>query len=359
MISKSLHLKWPFGKTFGLSLIVLTLLVGVSEVIFRTDRFQSLLTAPKMGTLIEPGHKLVQLEAATEQEGLINCLILGNSMVDVGFDPKAFAIEYKNRTGQDIRCFNFGIDGLTAASAGPLAHILVQDYRPSLLIYGTDARDYAISRDALETTVILDTPWIQHRQGNPSVEGWLWEHSYLYRYRSHIRNLLRFYFEETLRSHSILETKITPYGFRPLKTVETNVTISPDPEDDSPQNNYYFGLLSNYEMREENLSGLEQIISQNGQNTQVIIVEMPVPSGYFYFFGNGKDDYQRFIDKVSHLAEAYNVLFWQTTTLQMIPDSGWRDYSHLNIEGAKIFSKRLGQQVGQAVLQGKINNLTP
>ena len=59
------------------------------------------------------------------------------------------------------------------------------------------------------------------------------------------------------------------------------------PEPNTEQSQYYTNRLSNFQMREEDLAGLVQILSYNGTDTNVIIVEMPVPDGYFYFFENG------------------------------------------------------------------------
>jgi hypothetical protein len=47
-------------------------------------------------------------------------------------------------------------------------------------------------------------------------------------------------------------------------------------------------------------------------------------------------------------------LFLETTRLDLIPDDGWADYSHLNSKGAVIFSKWLGKQLGKAVMDGQI-----
>jgi hypothetical protein len=93
-------------------------------------------------------------------------------------------------------------------------------------------------------------------------------------------------------------------------------------------------------------------MDHNRQGTQVIVTEMPVADGLFYFFGNGQDDHQRFLAQVDQLAKAHEVPFWQTDALDMIPDDGWFDYSHVNTAGAAIFSNWLGQQVGEAVNQG-------
>jgi hypothetical protein len=352
----TLRLTWPFGQTLGLALIVLFLLVGLAELFARSEGFQAPLTAPAMGTHhYQLGPKMARLQAAIRKDGPIDCLILGSSMVDLGFDPQAFEEEYKNYTGQDIHCFNFGIDALPAVGSAALADILVKDFKPDILIYGTDARDYAVAPDAEDALAILDSNWIQYRLGHFTIEGWLLENFDLYRYRDILSRLIRFNYKGALRSSTKLNHEITPDGFTPYSTVGRYVHDPPDPQDDSFQITYYYSLLANYEMREENLTGLEQILSQNRQSAQVIIVEMPVPDGYFYFFGNGKDDYKRFIGQITDLANNNDVPFLQTTMRNMIPDDGWVDYSHLNTKGAQIFSQWLGQQVGEAVNRGTIS----
>jgi hypothetical protein len=92
-------------------------------------------------------------------------LRLGSSTVDVGFDPDAFQMGYQEVAGRDIRCFNFGIDASSSISAAVLTGILIEDYHPRLLIFGTDARDYAVLREEPDTAVVLDTPWVRYRQG--------------------------------------------------------------------------------------------------------------------------------------------------------------------------------------------------
>jgi hypothetical protein len=305
------------------------------------------------------GPKLARLDAAINEEGRIDCVIVGSSIVDNGFDPQAFAEGFRADTGQDMTCLNFGIDSSTAASAAALAQILVEDYRPRLLIYGTNPRDYALPGEEIGPNFILESNWVRYRQGHFTIEGWLIEHSYLYRYRPHLYNLSRFHFENALRSNSTLDSEMTPDGMTPLSTVATYINDPPDPQDDSFSTRHYRRVYSSYKMLEENLVGLEQIMSHNRQETQVIIVEMPVSKGLFYFFGNGKKDHQHFIAQISRLAEAYQVPFWQTTSLQMIPDDGWADYSHLNTKGAYIFSSWLGQQVGEVVGQGMVSTTAP
>jgi hypothetical protein len=345
----------PFGKTLGLTLLMFILVTGIAEIIVRSNTFQSILREPEMGSShYQIGRKLARLDAIVENSGPIDCLIVGSSMVDVGFDPRSFREGYKNGGEQDIRCFNFGIDASTAASSAAIAKVLIDDYQPRLLIYGTDARDYAVPSEDKDPAVILESNWIRYRTGHFTLDGWLLEHSYLYRYRFILSGLSRFDLEDTLRSQTRLTFEIRSDGFTPLTTVATYINDQPDPQDDSFEVTYNTRLFSSYKILEENLTALENIMSYNEQGTQVIIIEMPVSDGLFYFFGNGTDDFQRFTAQVDQLANAHQVPFWQTTTLDMIPDDGWFDYSHLNTTGAAIFSNWLGQQVSTAENEGAI-----
>jgi hypothetical protein len=352
---KTLQVTWPFGKTLGLTFVILLLLGGAAETIARSDLVQSVLAPPRMGSRhSQLGPKLSRLEALREQEGQIDCLMIGSSIVNLNFDPQAFADGYKQAIGQDIHCFNFGIDALTAPSTAALVQILIEDYQPRLLIYGTDARDYAVPRDERDNAVIFETSWIQYRLGHFTLKGWLIEHSYLYRYRQQLYHLVRFNDEAALLSESRLNFEMTPYGFLPEATIRTGVNDPPDLQADSFEVRYYSRLLSTYKMLEDNLNALEQIMSYNGQNTQIILLEMPVAEGFYYFFGNGKNDHQQFINEVNRLAQAHHIPFWQTHLLKMIPEDGWADYNHLNTNGAAILSHWLGQQVAAEVIRGAV-----
>jgi hypothetical protein len=112
-------------------------------------------------------------------------------------------------------------------------------------------------------------------------------------------------------------------------------------------------------MLHENLEGVESIMEYNQLGSPVILVEMPVSDGLYYFFGNRESDYNRFLTRVGELATLHQVPFWQTEPLDFIPDNGWVDYTHLNKTGAEIFSTWLGQQVGRAEHQGSIKAFQP
>lgn len=350
----------PFGYIFRLTVLLLFFLFGIAEWVTRQDVFQSPLTPPKMGSRhYQLGHKLALLDDEINRNGPIDCIMVGSSMVDVGFDPVSFQTGYHETAGRDIRCFNFGIDASSAASSSTLVKIIIEDYHPRLLIFGTDPRDFAVPREDRDPAVVLKTPWVAYRQGDFSLEGWLLENSYLYRYRQHLGRLARFQFEGTIWSDTKLKYEILSNGFTPLNTVSTYINNPPNPDDDSFEVTYYTRIYSSYQMLPENLNALESTMAYDELGISVILVEMPVADGLYFFFGNGESDYNRFVTRVGELATLHHVPFWQTEPLDFIPDNAWADYSHLNKTGAEIFSTWLGQQVGWAEYQGSIKTLQP
>lgn len=334
------------GNTFHLSIVFLIFLSGIAEWITRLPVFQAPLTPPKMGSRhYQLGHKLMLLEEDVKLDGPIDCIMIGSSMVDVGFYPDIFQDAYREATGRKIRCFNFGIDAGTAASTSALMRILIEDFQPRFMIVGTDPRDYVVPSTDRDPGAVLESPWVQYRQGDFSLEGWLLDNSYLYRYRQHLSRLVHFQFEGTLWSRTDLGFPILPNGFTPTIQISDKINQPPDPHDTSYEVIYYSLIYSPYGMLDENLSALERMMEYNGPETQVVVVEMPVSDGLYYFFGNGQQDYSYYVSQVGELAARHEVMFWQTEPLDSIPDHGWSDYSHLNVTGAEIFSAWLGRQI--------------
>ena len=87
--NNTLRLTRPFGRTLGLTLVLLALVLGAAEMVTRTEQFQSFLVPPSMDSRhYALGRKLVKLETLFNQYATIECIIVGNSMVDLGFDPR-------------------------------------------------------------------------------------------------------------------------------------------------------------------------------------------------------------------------------------------------------------------------------
>jgi hypothetical protein len=349
---QTLQSRYAFGQSALLYVLFLSIFVSLGEIVARSNLFQNRLSQANWGGAHgQLNRQLRKLQDVARQNGAIDCIFLGNSMVMRGFEPLAFHDAYQDVTGESLWCFNFGVDGLPAMPAGILAKILVQDYQPRLLIYGIDSRDFAVPSDAKDAAVILDMAWIRYRQGHFSLPGWLRQHSYLYRDLDTFRHLL--YFDYQLKPQSVSGQALSDYyGFYGDTTTGDFVNESPNPDDPRPHIQYYFSLLSDYSILPENLGGLDRIFQQTRQGVQVLVVELPVPLTYMDFFGDGEADYQRYINYAMKLTHEAGIPFYHAPSYEALPSSFWVDYSHLNVEGARHYSAWLGKLLGETKLAG-------
>jgi hypothetical protein len=348
MFKRTLDITKTSGHTVFIALLLLLIIFAVGEIVVRQPLVQPYLSTPSLNSRHRHFERQWhRLETYANSGNQIECIALGNSMILNGFNPQIFSQNFHQASGWSIHCFNFGVDALTPVSAAALAQILVDTYHPKLLIFGTDARDFAISQESDETKVITDTAWVRYRLGNFSIEGWIIDHSYLYRYRRAIANLTHLDLGQTgdIKRHSS--------GFEPLDIVADIIT-PPNPDDDAYHIQYYYSVLNQYRIQGENQEALQQIFGQRENGTIVVVVEMPVPDTYFSFFAHPETDYRSFMTVLSEITSDHNVLLFESTREDLIPDDGWADYSHVNNKGAVIFSEWLGQQLGHAYVNGQI-----
>jgi hypothetical protein len=331
-------------------------LLAIGELVARAEVFQAHLTAPDLDSRhYQLGRKLALLEESVRESGPLDCLAIGSSTVDLGFDPMAFSNSFEDETGVPLHCFNFGIDASSMAATAAIAQILIEDYQPRLLIVGTDARDYAVSEYDEDAAVVLGTEWVRYRLGERSLKGWLVEHSYLFRYRRILGRMTRFDFRDW--GGAPLNHEISPDGQTRVATIGENVHHAPSEDGDSYIVSYLTGLLGNYRMLPENLEALRKVTGLQGQGRAIVIVEMPLPEGYFTFFGDEKADYELFVQQVQQMSESGGLAFIPAMSTDDLPAGGWVDYLHLNASGARVFSRWLAERMAHLAMEGKIEGL--
>ena len=353
MKERTLSIQPPFGGTLLLTMLILISLLACGEMLTRTRLFKSYFIAASRGSPhFQFELQLGRLESIIAQEGPIDCIFLGNSMVWLGFDPLVFSQAFQEKTGKELSCYNFGVDGLPVSGASAIKQYLIQKYQPKLLIYGTDARDFAVPREDRDATVILDIPWMQYHLGKFTLQGWLYENSHIYRYLETFGYLLRME-KQYLFIKNPGQYTSEDFGFRVDSRISDIVSTSPVQHLDLGPVRYYYQLLSDYKMLPENMSSLEEILNINHELTSLLVVVMPVPETYMDFFSTKPQNYQLFIEQVRDTSEKYGSSFWLPPD-NIIPQDGWADYTHLNTRGAAAFSAWLGGQVGEAVNEGSV-----
>jgi hypothetical protein len=323
----------PFGGTAAMSLLFVLLIVVTGETLLRIPIVESFVPTPTYGNAgPELGAKIRKLDAVIRQNGKVDCLFVGSSVVDSDIDPDVFSAEYKTLTGKDISCFNFGLAGMAPSSMESTARFLIARYRPKILVYGVGIGDFS-AKFSWQGVDLYSTPWTTYLTGKFSVEGWLIENSFNYRYLDSARYFWDFKYRQSLGKLG----RLTPSGFD-RATIIVN---------DIGELSYVDG---EYEVHPLAINGFQRFMQLNNHETQILLFEEPVHPQAMAAFG---DDFytQRFLEVVQKSVRDPKVPFIETRGRVVIPPNGWKDPSHLNVWGAEVFSKWLSRQFAGVVLQ--------
>ncbi len=321
---------------------MLVMVFGVAEIAARRPAVRAALHAPSLGS---PSRRfelqLDGLDRYAASERRVECLVLGNSTALMGVDPDALSSGYRTRTGQGLRCFNFGVAGMTASAAGAVAPILVNRHRPWLLIYVVSARDVGQSVDG---PLLANTPWVQYRRGRFSFNGWLTEHSAAFRYYLLYRQWL-----DPLRWPAARSPAgTTPEGFFPLAS---GLPLSPALWAHTQRT---YADIVNQPPSQPELVGFSRLLELSGGDTQVVVVEAPAHERLRRWARHATGFYA---DATAHMRQAarqQRVTFWRVPTWRVVPADGWADFVHLNRRGAARFSEWLGARIAAAVQEGRL-----
>jgi hypothetical protein len=345
----TLHLAWPFGQTFALAMIVMLVIVSGLEMVFRLPAVESRLPAPSIGSnhgqLEVQVFRLHQMAAS----GPVDCIFVGSSMVRSGIQPAAFADGYRQQTGESLRCFTFGLSGLTASAAGMLADYLVNTYHPRLLIYGLAPRDFneAVVAEGFSGAELSRLDWMKYQLGEFNITGWMFARLYAFQYAYFYRDGLTPGFADKLSGRRQVESRLAADGYFPSDHVLSGPMSAKEKK-------HIMELYQDHKPLPEEIAGLQRIIAldQSGQ-TRLVLVEMP-------FYPDivtrllSVDVYEDFNRQIESYAAPAGVPYWPTTLLNLIPAEGWDDLSHLNTTGAALFSRWLGDRIGAAVQTGDL-----
>jgi hypothetical protein len=348
----TLHVASPIGQTLALAIPILLLFVGALELVFRVPAVESRLPAPNTGSHFATLDVKLHLLDHLAEKGQLDCVFIGSSVVNRGLSPQVIEDAYAAQTGETIHCFNFGVGWTTASGAAVLAHYVIDTYHPRLLIYGVTPRDFspgAVGR-GFTTENLRDVAWIRYTLGIVDLQGWLLHHSAAYRYRSSLSQWLlpdsedeeARWEKEDLLAASQGQT-ILPPAADPLADIQRN----------KPDKRYLF-YYADYVPLPAELAGLRDLVALNRPpDVQVIVVEVPLHPVLIANY-MGLDAYRAWVSTLETITRANGVVFWPTYDLALIPANDWQDPQHLNKDGADVFSRWFGDQLGAAVKAGEI-----
>lgn len=315
------------NRTLFYTLLILIIIVVLGEGLTRFSSVQESLPEPSWGTAYKP--VIRQLEAL-EKSGGADCLLFGNSMVQHSWNPRVFEQAYQQATGQSIRCFTFGIPGLTASSAGPLAEILVKRYHPQFLIYGLEGVELSGSVSNPGEDRFAHSDWVRYARGEWNVRGWLLDHSSLYRTLDTLPEIL---------TPSTVIDRIDTHA-RAVQGYEPLVEFA------NPQQSPLFAAepltVADYALDEADFEGFKKIVHL--KDTRVLILNVPS-----YASQQHQQPYT-VIQTAADYARQQGIPFWITPSF--FPTADWVDTYHLYVTGAEQYSRWTAAQFGEAVRRG-------
>jgi hypothetical protein len=355
----ALQLRRPRSGTLGLAVILMGLLAATGETLVRLAPVRARLLAPSFGSsLRELELQWFGLEEMVATYGPIDCLFVGSSLVQRGLDPRAFAMTYRGRTGRDLHCFNFGVAGMTASTAGLMADILVRRYHPPLLVYGASPFDLSAvtaQRASKVTEEMERSPWARYQLGTFTVAGWLIEHSQAYRHYLTHRNWMTADYWPYLGRTRHLESSPSVSGYYTSAVKSAPITERPDVHEQQAISK----VLVDLKFSGKSLGGLERIARLSEQGGRVALVEIPLPGTLMTFIPEAEPGYRKFVGVLVRSARAHRLPLWQTQALNLIPDDGWSNFNHMNNKGAEIFGAWLGEQVAAFEASRAVNQRAP
>jgi hypothetical protein len=354
----SLNISRPRTSVAVYGAILFVVACIICEMIARTPFIQSKIPYQAYGT----NHTQLELQLNildkfVQEKGAPDCFIFGSSQAFREIDTIAFAQGYETATGEKVSCYNFGVTGSQIWSTSILNKILIQKYKPRLIVIGTSFLDYTEGRESQIDERFNENSWFKYQTGKITIGGWLTENSYAWRAITLLSYAAPFglRYEEVLREAHKWDGEIADSGFAlSEKSVNPNLPM----EAGFVKNlQLEFG---NFNVSERNLIALEETIAfSRDAGAQVILAEMVYHPALLELKDQrgkprvNKDEILPFIDKVNSrlrdIAANNGIVFLEFDPSQSYPQIGWFDLYHLNRLGARIFSIWLGKQTGRII----------
>ena len=325
---KTLKINLPLGQVLLQSLLWLCLFCVAIEVFARTPIAGTIFHYQSYGSS-HPHFEtqIISIKAREAQYGHIDCIFLGNSQVLYGIDPSVVEQVYLEKTGRSIRCQNFGLGGLTPISAAPLAELLIKNFHPSIIVFGTGLWDYSSSSATATKASIMSSPWVRYELGTFSIDGWFYENSYSYR--------TIFGMDRYLNNPNRENAHIDANGHATYSG-HTDLTVTEQLE-------YFETLAKRPDITQPERDGLRDLLSLNSSEVKIIVIETPSDPAFYSVKRKARTLYPQF-EKMLHIQTSLaNSNLWLTQHSADIPTEDWYDLLHLNESGSVYFSRLLGE----------------
>jgi hypothetical protein len=333
---QTLKIRLPFGRTALAALLFLPLYIGLMEAALRLIHVPASLFVPSIDRELnypEIDIKFSLLESL-EREEQVNCFFVGSSMADFALNPALFNRQPEILGVNNPACFNMALKAMKPELVGKITPILVDRWRPSLVIVGISPVDFTGGQSTVRK--FAGSPWIRYHEGEMSTEGWWVENSQVYRYwLSFMKYRDPAYRADIRRQLSMIDRYGTQQESQVPRIFEVKRSVA----------------FPDYHVSESDLNGFLRIADLNSPSVRVAVVEMPVhPDFLSYYIPGGEAGYgYQFLRPIQAALEARGVTFIRTqpTIRDVVTPDGWKDELHLNRVGTEQFSRWLAIKLGE------------
>lgn len=327
----------PFIRGFLYFLLTILLVLLGAEIV-APSQLGTILPAPSVNAdsfLFDA--KIHALESQVRREGGLDCLFMGSSVTNSGIDPEIIERIYREQTGQRIDCYNLGLPAMTIENATALTDAVITRFHPKVVIYTVLTRD--IDHAVASADFIEESDWLKFNRGEPSLNGWLVNHSHAYRYFLTWRYWLVVQNRNKMREETMY---LTAKGYQPAVGIRdpypANLTMTPN-------------RLSRLWNNPRRAQAVEDFLALQERGVRIVFVEGPTyrEPGTDAAALEALQAYEHdYIPNLQKLLEAGGVPFWRTDlVIGGIPKPHWYDWLHLNSQGAITFSQWLGERLAE------------
>ncbi len=326
-----------------IAILIVALLLLTAEVGLRLASKRGNLPIRSIGNFHSQFEiKWFKLQDFVAANGGVDVLLLGNSIVNTGVDPQILSERLTVASDTPLRIFNFGVEGMDIDTNAVLAELLVEEFHPGAIIYFTEMREYGVEVDTSVADQFKTAVWFQYKLGQPSLEAWIFDNSYLMQFFLPYRNWSRDDFPDTILRTLYRYGETTAAGYEPDRAYSQDLDVRTDPTD--PEQKILFDRYRDYKPSPEKLTSLERILALGERGVRVFTTEMPIYPTYYDFFG-GEPLHQVFLEQIKELTELNGGFFIPRVDSDLIPRTGRVDDHHLNFEGAPLFSSYLADEL--------------
>lgn len=288
--------------------------------------------------------KWQKLENYVQENGGVDVILLGNSMVNTGVDPEVFIKYASGANDVNLRVFNFGVEGLTIVPIVDLTRLLIDTYHPGTILYYTELRDYMAGNGDDLARSFLSSEWLQYRLGHKNFPGWVVDNSLAFQSLLSWRYWSRADFLDSYL-HNLQRWENTHLdGYEPEIHISNFTGEFPDPGD--PDDADMFDMYAKYTVDPARLESLKAMLALEQSGTRIWITEFPAYPGFYEYFG-GQQVHEEYLIDISEYVTNQGGMFIDPVNPDLIPRLGRYDDHHVNFLGARIYSGLQARQISE------------